>query len=245
MNGWMKLLITVIVLCMMPLLASAQKWTVQDSLRLKELLNSDRELKINPEALKSIDFGGVSGTPRMSEKKNWLLPDETLPQALPKPKVVLTLRPYTARTPYNWDPVYQKKIRVNKNTWRGDPLYDLRRQRSYSNWAHNPMEGGVRNSLEAIEASGVQFRQLSERANGMMVNSVVMGSGIPLYGEGKTSGVTLNGGTLSGLDLMTVFTKDFWSRKSQDRRARTLEVLRSYGDSTTVLINKPIEQITR
>ena len=59
------------------------------------------------------------------------------------------------------------------------------------------------------------------------------------------SGVYINGGTIGGLDLMAVFTKDFWNKTGRDNRARTLEVLRTYGDSTTVLINKPIEQIAR
>ena len=100
------------------------------------------------------------------------------------------------------------------------------------------MAKGIRKSLEEIQASGVRFRQLSERANGMMVNSVVTDSPIPLFGG---SGVYING----GLDLMAVFTKNFWDKKGRDRRERTLEVLRAYGDSTTVLINKPIEQIIR
>ena len=49
-----------------------------------------------------------------------MLPDESLPEALPKPKVVLSLMPYKANTPYNWDPVFQKKIRMDKNNlaWR-------------------------------------------------------------------------------------------------------------------------------
>ena len=55
----------------------------------------------------------------------------------------------------------------------------------------------------------------------------------------------LKNGTIGGLDLMAVFTKDFWNKTGRDNRARTLEVLRTYGDSTTVLINKPIEQIAR
>lgn len=44
---------------------------------------------------------------------------------------------------------------------------------------------------------------------------------------------------------MAVFTKNFWDKKGKERRERTLEVLRAYGDSTTVLINRPIEQIAR
>ncbi len=222
--------------------AYSQVWTAQDSLHLKKLLESDQELHLNMDAVKSIDFGSAVGTPRMSEEKSWMMPDESLPEALPKPKVMLTLMPYKANTRYNWDPIYQKKIKIDKNTWRGDPFYEIRHQRSYSNWARNPMAKGMRKSLDEIQASGVRFRQLGERANGMMVNTVVMDAPIPLFGG---SGVYINGGTIGGLDLMAVFTKDFWNKTGRDNRARTLEVLRTYGDSTTVLINKPIEQIAR
>ena len=51
--------------------------------------------------------------------------------------------------------------------------------------------------------------------------------------------------TLKSLVADLRFTKNFWDKKGRDRRERTLEVLRAYGDSTTVLINKPIEQIIR
>ena len=113
--------------------------------------------------------------------------------------------PYKANTRYNWDPVYQKKIRVNKNTWRGDSFYELCRQRFYTN------------------------RTRSRKANEIRI------------GED----VSVCGGTISGLDLMAAFTKEFWNKTGRDNRIRTLEVLKTYGDSTTVLINKPIEQITR
>ena len=238
----LKRFIATMVLCLTALFAYSQVWTAQDSLHLKKLLESDQELHLNMDAVKSIDFGSAVGTPRMSEEKSWMMPDESLPEALPKPKVVLSLMPYKANTRYNWDPIYKKKIKIDKNTWRGDPFYEIRHQRSYSNWARNPMAKGVRKSLDEIQASGVRFRQLGERANGMMVNTVVMDAPIPLFGG---SGVYINGGTVGGLDLMAVFTKEFWNKKGRDNRARTLEVLRTYGDSTTVLINKPIEQIVR
>lgn len=226
---------------MATLLVYSQVWTAQDSLHLKKILGSDHELKLNRDVVKEIEFGNVMpGTPKMSSEKSWLMPDETLPSALPKPKTSLTLMPYKTNTRFDWDPIYQKKIRIDKNTWRGDPFYELRHQRSYTDWAHNPMEGGIRRSLDEIRASGVNFRQLCERANGQFVNSVSMGGGIPV-----TSGVSINGGTISGLDLMTVFTKDFWDVKGQKRRARTLEVLKHYGDSTAIMFNEPIEQITR
>ncbi len=241
MDG-LKRVITTMALCLTAVFAYSQVWTAQDSLHLKKLLESDQELHLNMDAVKSIDFGSAVGTPRMSEEKSWMMPDESLPEALPKPKVMLTLMPYKANTRYNWDPIYQKKIKIDKNTWRGDPFYEIRHQRSYSNWARNPMAKGMRKSLDEIQASGVRFRQLGERANGMMVNTVVMDAPIPLFGG---SGVYINGGTIGRLDLMAVFTKDFWNKTGRDNRARTLEVLRTYGDSTTVLINKPIEQIAR
>lgn len=219
------------------------QWTAQDSIKLQQLLNGSEEIKLNQKAVKQIDFGSaVNGTPRMSEEKNWMLPDESLPEALPKAKFVLSLMPYKGNTRFNWDPVYLKRIRMDKNTWRSDPHYALRHQRSYSNWASNPMAKGLRQSLDEIRASGVRFQQFGERANGMMVSTMVMGSPIPLFGG---SGVYVNGNTIGGLDLMAVFTKDFWDKKGQERRERTLEVLRTYGDSTTVLINRPIEQIAR
>ena len=171
------------------------QWSAQDSLKLQKLLEGSEELKLNPKAVKQIDFGGAVGTPRMSEEKRWMLPDESLPEALPKPKVVLTLMPYKANTRYNWDPVYQKKIRVNKNTWRGDSFYELCRQRFYTN------------------------RTRSRKANEIRI------------GED----VSVCGGTISGLDLMAAFTKEFWNKTGRDNRIRTLEVLKT----------KPIEQITR
>lgn len=235
----MKRLILILLVCSAALKVSAQ-WTEKDSLNLKRILKGEEDIKLNLDAVKLIDFGSGMGTPKMSEEKNWALPDETLPLALPKKKIVLTLRPYTANTRFDWDPIYQRKIVIDKNTWRGDPFYELRHQISYSNWAHNPMEGGVRKSLDEIRSSGVRFHQMGERANGMLVNSVSMGGGIPLY-----SGVSINGGTIGGLDLMTVFTKDFWDKKGRERRERTLEVLRSYGDSTTHMINRSLEPITR
>lgn len=206
------------------------QWSARDSLNLQKLLESGEELKLNPKAVRQIDFGGAAGSPRMSEEKGWMLPDESLPEALPRPKLQLTLRPYTANTRYNWDPVYQKKIRVDKNTWRGDPFYELRTQRSYTNRVRRPLEGGARNSLEEIRAAGVRVCLLGERANGRMVSTVALDDPIPI----GHSGVYINGGAIGGLDLMAVFTKNFWDRKGRERRERTLEVLRAYGDSAVV-----------
>ncbi len=46
-----------------------------------------------------------------------------------------------------------------------------------------------------------------------------------------------SGGGISGLDLMTPFTREFWNFKGRKRRARTLEVLKAYGDSITLFWN--------
>ena len=93
MSELIKRFITATVLCLTALLAYAQEWTKEDSLRLRKLLDSDRELHLNQDVVKQIDFGSAVGTPRMSVEKKWMLPDESLPDALPNPKVVLSLLP--------------------------------------------------------------------------------------------------------------------------------------------------------
>ena len=132
---------------------------------------------------------------------------------------------------------YGNMIRVDADTWRGDPFVELY-QTVPSNWAKNVYDKGIRSSYEEIRSSGLRHNLFGERANGMMVptQSMVHTSAMKL---GK-SGVTVNGGTIGGLDLMTIFTKDFWDKKGRNRRSRTLEVLKAYGDSTTVLLPEPI-----
>ena len=213
------------------------QWTAKDSVNLQRILNGKEDIKLNMDAVKQIDFNSSPTVPKMSKERPGLRLDETLPQVLEKKKVVLTLRPYTANTKYNWDPIYQKKIRVDADTWRGDPFVELY-QTVPSNWAKNVYDTGIRSSDEEIRSSGLRHNLFGERANGMMVptQSMVHTSAMKL---GK-SGVTVNGGTIGGLDLMTIFTKDFWDKKGRNRRSRTLEVLKAYGDSTTVLLPEPI-----
>jgi hypothetical protein len=210
------LLVVVLPVC-------AQNWTPQDSLRLRRLLDGEGEIKLNPEVLKEMGVQEPLGKQQMSLERQWLDFNTTLPEIpnTPKKKVILTLRPYTANTKYNWDPVYQKKIKINKNTWRGDPFYELKMLRIYSDWAKTPLEKGIRKSIDEIEATGLRYR-VTERANNMAVGSW----------QGASGGSGFSG------DFMTPFTKEFWKR-----RARTLEVLRAYGDSTTVLIKEPVKAI--
>ena len=167
------------------------------------------------------------GTPKASQDKSWLDFDNSLPimPRVSEKKIVLTLRPYSANTKYNWDPIYQKKIKVDKDTWKSDPYGELTSRFIYSNWASHPLDAGPRERLEQIEATGLRYR-VTERANNMAVGSWqgAAGSGI------------------RGLDLMAPFTRDFWDVKGRKRRARTLEVLRAYGDSITIRTKKPVSK---
>lgn len=238
-----KRLILFVSVSLLAIWARAQ-WTTQDSLNLKRILNGGEELKLNRGAIKQIDFGNSTSKPLMSLDKDWLNPDETLPEMQTTPKkLVLSLKPYTANTPYNWDPILRCKIRVDKDTWRASPFMALTQSTLPSNWAKNPMAAGLRKSWQEIRASGINYNILGERANGMAVSTMNMSpvNSIPV----GSNGVYINGGTIGGLDMMAVFTKDFWNKKGRERRARTLEVLKSYGDSTTIMINHPIEQKVR
>lgn len=207
----------------------AQNWTPQDSLRLRRLLDGEGEVKLNPEVLKELGIDQPVGKQLMSTEKQWLDFNTTLPEIpnTPKKKVVLTLRPYTANTKYNWDPVYQKKIKIDKNTWRDDPFYELKQLKIYSDWAKHPLDKGICKSMDEIEATGLRHR-VTERANNMAVGSW----------QGAGGGLGFVG------DFLAPFTKEFWNVKGRKRRARTLEVLRTYGDSITVMKKAPVETIS-
>lgn len=219
-----KIYTTVGLLFIAVLSLNAQTWTKQDSLNLDKLLNGVGEINLNIDAVNELKADPQVGEQKISLDKQWLNFDLTLPkkQHEPKKKVILTLRPYSANTKYNWDPVYQKNIKVDKNTWRSDPFYELKSLFIYSNWAKNPLDKGIRNSVEEIEATGMRYRS-TERANNMAVGGWQ----------------SANGNGLGGMDLMKPFTKDFWDVKGRKRRARTLEVLQSYGDSISVYSKDP------
>lgn len=222
-----KRFILFILICLIASVAYSQEWTGQDSLKLNRILKRNEEIKLNPEAVKQIDFGSdVMGTPLMSTEKSWMMPDVTLPSALPntlplQKKQMLTLRPYKPNTPYNWDPVYQKKIKVGQDTWRGDPFYRIKTFRGYTNVSNAPLRVVVMKqpSLTEIEAAELQYKPLLGQSNGAMP-----------------------GVSIGGFDFMSVFTKDFWDVKGLERRARTLEVLKAYSDSTARLIPIPVLQ---
>ena len=155
------------------------------------------------------------GSPRAVEPKPWLEVDETLPevQGVRPRKVKLTLFPYTANTPYNWAPVRQRKIKVDKNTWRNDPFYELKTRTIYSNWAKSPLDAGPRETVEQIEATGLRYV-----VTGRVANQSVFG----WQAVSRPSGYSL------------MPDKGAWSIRARKRRARTLEVLRAYADSTRI-----------
>jgi hypothetical protein len=227
-----KSILFVIMFVALP--ASAQQWSKADSIRLDKLLKSEADIELNNGMPVHIDFGGdaMFGSPMQQVEKPWLSADETLPSAIDgqKPlnkKVVLTLHPYKPNTPYNWDPVREKKIKVGRDTWRSEPYYALTSLKIYSNWAKTPLAPGKRESVDQIEASGLRYNPFSQMANGKMNGSWEFTKGP------------------SGHDFSAPFTKEFWDVKGRKRRERTLLVLSHYGDSTTVAINKPVIDITQ
>ena len=148
------------LLCAVAFPCYAQNWTPQDSLRLNRLLKGEGEVKLNPEVLQELEMNNSLGTPKAVMDKSWMDFDNSLPvmPKAPEKKVVLTLRPYTANTKYNWDPIYQKKIKVDKDTWRGDEFYALKILMIPTNWAKHPFDAGPRETVEQIEATGLRYR---------------------------------------------------------------------------------------
>lgn len=65
----LKRFIATMVLCLTALFAYSQVWTAQDSLHLKKLLESDQELHLNMDAVKSIDFELQSVLPECRRRK--------------------------------------------------------------------------------------------------------------------------------------------------------------------------------
>ena len=116
------------------------------------------------------------------------------------------------------DGIHPRKIKLtvfpytaNKNTWRGDSFYELKTLTVYSNWAKSPLDVGPRESLEQIEATGLRYAPVGQTGSHMV------------YGWSFV-------GRPSGYSLMP--EKGFWKVKARKRRARTLEALRTYADST-------------
>jgi hypothetical protein len=110
-----KLIFLFSAVCFVPLMLHAQ-WSEKDSLNLDRLLKSGEDIKIDPQRF------------MQQTDKPWMKFDTKLPGMRQKVDVKdlrISLAPYSIRTPYNYDPIYRKKIEIGPNTWRGDPFYSM------------------------------------------------------------------------------------------------------------------------
>ena len=117
-----------ILFCIIGILASKAQLSRRDSIRLKQLLEGDKEIKLNQEAVKSIQFNFAPDInemhkPKMSEEKPWMEFDKSLPKNFNdtvqwrKPKFIRLL-PYTIFTRLGEDPVNDIIIKTRKDTLR-------------------------------------------------------------------------------------------------------------------------------
>ena len=117
-----------ILFCIIGILASKAQLSRRDSIRLKQLLEGDKEIKLNQEAVKSIQFNFAPDInemqkPKMSEEKPWMEFNKSLPKNFNdtvqwrKPKYIRLL-PYTIFTRLGEDPVNDIIIKTRKDTLR-------------------------------------------------------------------------------------------------------------------------------
>ena len=112
----------------MGILTSKAQLSRRDSIRLKQLLEGNKEIKLNQEAVKSIQFNFAPDInemhkPKMSEEKPWMEFNKSLPKNFNdtvqwrKPKFIRLL-PYTIFTRFGEDPVNDIIIKTRKDTLR-------------------------------------------------------------------------------------------------------------------------------
>ena len=112
-----------ILISLLSIQASKAQLSKRDSIRLKQMLEGDEEIQINPEAVKSIQFNFApqleeKPKPRMAENKPWMDFDKSLPKNFNdttrwrKPKFIRLL-PYTVYTKWWEDPI-NDKLRLDK-----------------------------------------------------------------------------------------------------------------------------------
>lgn len=225
-------------LCAAALAAHAQ-WAPKDSLNLQRVLQGEGEVKLNSNVVKQINFGSFVGEPLMSTDKPALKYDAKLPlpeAKIEKKEIKLSLLVYGPHVKFNYDPVYKRKIKVGPDTWKGDSLIHLVTLKRYTNKAYKPFDKEERKSVSDIEATGLRYNPIGERANGMAVG--VWQNVPPEKGKISTS---MSGSTIGSLDFMKPFTREYWDRAGRKRRERTLELLEHYGDSTTTSIKEELK----
>ncbi len=117
-----------ILFCIIGILTSKAQLSRRDSIRLKQLLEGDKEIKLNQEAVKTIQFNFAPDInemqkPKMSEEKPWMEFNKSLPKNFNdtvqwrKPKYIRLL-PYTIFTRLGEDPVNDIIIKTRKDTLR-------------------------------------------------------------------------------------------------------------------------------
>ena len=117
-----------ILFCIIGILTSKAQLSRRDSIRLKQLLEGDKEIKLNQEAVKSIQFNFAPDInemhkPKMSEERPWMEFNKSLPKNFNdtvqwrKPKYIRLL-PYTIFTRLGEDPVNDIIIKTRKDTLR-------------------------------------------------------------------------------------------------------------------------------
>lgn len=117
-----------ILFCIIGILTSKAQLSRRDSIRLKQLLEGDKEIKLNQEAVKSIQFNFAPDInemhkPKMSEEKPWMEFKKSLSKNFNdtvqwrKPKYIRLL-PYTIFTRLGEDPVNDIIIKTRKDTLR-------------------------------------------------------------------------------------------------------------------------------
>lgn len=115
-----------LILTILSIHASKAQLSKRDSIRLKQLLESEGEIELNKDAVKNIQFNfapDINNTqkPKMAEDKPWMEFDKNLPKNFNdttrwrKPRFIRLL-PYTIYTRWNEDPINDKIIKTSKDT---------------------------------------------------------------------------------------------------------------------------------
>ncbi|MCD8260450.1 MAG: DUF4858 domain-containing protein [Bacteroides sp.] len=161
--------------------AWTQEWSSQDSIRLKQFLEGEEEIQLNPEAVGSIRFESLPELlPELTKpleitEKHYLQIDQTLPGQ--ERKLYLTLRPYNIHTKYNEDPIYD---RLPPEQQRG-------------------MKARMRMNIE-LQKNRDKIKVGKYRVKGILTKGTT----------GPEKQFAYGGVGVGGLDLMALFTKKFW-----------------------------------
>jgi hypothetical protein len=113
---------------LLPFVAVRAQWTVQDSLRLDEILNSDQEILINQDAAKSIQLDiiplpSANGKPAMATHKPWMEFIEDLPTLYEdttryrRPQHIRML-PFSCFTRWNENPFALQDKLTKEKKWK-------------------------------------------------------------------------------------------------------------------------------